>query len=140
MGDEFFQSFAFHSFLGELGTGFGLSLALHESFRLCKEVGQENVMVGSHWIESFHGSEEIAGDQFSALVDQLVEGVLAVGTRLSPNNRTSTPSDGFAVTIHSLAVAFHVALLEVGGEAVEILIVRQDGVSLGVVEVVVPDS
>ncbi len=73
-------------------------------------------------------------------MNQLVEGVLAVGAGLSPNDRTSTPSDWFAVTIHSLAVAFHVALLEVRGEAVEILIVRQDGVSLGVVEVVVQDS
>jgi hypothetical protein len=42
--------------------------------------------------------QEVAGDQLGALVDQLVEGVLAVGTRL-------TPDDGAGLVVNRLAVA-----------------------------------
>lgn len=38
------------------------------------------------------------------------------------------------------AVALHVALLEVRGETMQILVVRQKCVGLGFVEVVVPDA
>jgi hypothetical protein len=40
-----------------------------------------DVVVGLDW------SNEVAGDQASSLVDKLVEGVLAVGARLTPNDR-----------------------------------------------------
>ncbi len=39
-----------------------------------------------------------------------------------------------------LSVGLHVALLEVGGEAVHVLIVRKKRVGLGAVEVAIPHS
>ncbi len=39
-----------------------------------------------------------------------------------------------------LSVGLHVSLLEVGGEPVEVLVVREEGVGLGAVEVSVPDA
>ena len=42
--------------------------------------------------------------------------------------------------MHLLSVGLHVSLLEVGGEAVHILVVGQEGVGLGAEEVPVPDS
>lgn len=83
---------------------------------------------------------EVTGDQLGALVDQLIEGVLAVGTRLTPDDGAGLVVNRLAVAIHVLAVGLHVALLEVGREAVHVLIVRQDGFGLGTVEVVVPQT
>ena len=97
-------------------------------------------MVESHWIECLGRSEEIAGDELGALVDELIEGVLPIGAGLSPDNWAGAPGDRFAITINALAVAFHIPLLKVGGKAVQVLVVGEDGVSLGVVEVVVPDA
>ncbi len=39
-----------------------------------------------------------------------------------------------------LSVGLHVSLLEVGGEPVEVLVVGEEGVGLGAVEVSVPDA
>ena len=73
-------------------------------------------------------------------MNQLIEGVLTVGARFTPDDRARAPGDGFTFSVDSLAVAFHISLLEVGGEAVEILVVGKDGVGLGIVKVVVPDA
>ncbi len=73
-------------------------------------------------------------------MDELIEGVLTVGARFTPDDRARAPSDGFTFSVDPFAVAFHISLLEVGGEAVKVLVVGKDGVSLSVVEVVVPDA
>ena len=84
--------------------------------------------------------DEVARDQLRALVDQLVERVLAVGARLAPHDRAGLPRDPVAVAVDRLAVALHVELLEVRREVREVLAVRQDRVGLGAEEVVVPDA
>ena len=82
---------------------------------------------------------EVRGDELGALVDELVEGVLAVGARLAPEDLSGLVGDGAAVAAHGLAVGLHGELLEVGGEAVQVLGVGQDGVRGGLEEVDVPD-
>jgi hypothetical protein len=52
-------------------------------------------------------------------VDELVEGVLAVGTRLAPDDRPGAVVSLLSAASHVLAVALHVALLEVRCESVE---------------------
>ena len=42
------------------------------------------------------GGQEVAGDQLGALVDQLVEGVLAVGAGLAPDDRAGLVVDPLA--------------------------------------------
>lgn len=42
-----------------------------------------NIVVGMHW------SNKVAWNETRTLMNQLVEGMLAVGTRLTPNNRPS---------------------------------------------------
>ena len=81
-----------------------------------------------------------AGNPLRALVDELVEGVLAVRARLAPDDRPGDRLDRLAVALDALAVALHVALLEVGGEAVHVLVVGQDGDGARAVEIVVPDA
>src|SRR5215467_9642647 len=92
-------------------------------------------------VQSLAKSDEVARHEFGALVNQLVEGVLAVGAGLAPEDRAGLiGGDGLAVEGNGFAAAFHGELLEVGGGAFEVLIVREDGNGLGAEEIVVPDG
>lgn len=53
---------------------------------------------------------------------------------------TSLVVNARAVLGHALAVRLHVTLLEVVGKLVEVLVVREEGLSLGTVKVIVPDT
>src|SRR5690606_12438141 len=83
---------------------------------------------------------EITGNQFGALVYQLIKCVLSIGAGLSPDDGTGLVVDRRAVTVHVFAVALHVTLLEVGSEPVQVLVVGQDGVGFGVKKVVIPNA
>ena len=85
-----------------------------------------------------HG-DEVGRDQPGALVDQLVEGVLAVGPRLAPEHLAGLRGHRRAVVADALAVGLHGELLQVRREAVQVLRVRQHGVGRGAEEVHVPD-
>lgn len=99
----------------------------------------------------------------ATLVDELVEGVLPVGPGFAPHDGTRVVVHAAAVFGDVLPVGLHVALetretasdwtspvsargaasthlLEVGGEAVHVLVVRQHGVGLRLEEVDVPDA
>ena len=52
-----------------------------------------------------------------ALVEQLVIGMLAVGTGRAPHHRTGVPSHRLPIEPNRFPVAFHVELLEVGRKA-----------------------
>jgi len=142
----------------QLVARLGRRLAAHERLGLRHKVRQQDLRRASacglleqcsanlvvqparHRVVRAHGRQEVAGHEARALVHQLVEGVLAVGARLAPDHRAGGVVDAAAVARHVLAVALHVALLEVGGEAVQVLVVRQQRVRLGAVEVGVPDA
>ena len=85
-----------------------------------------------------HG-DEVGGDQLGALVDQLVEGVLAVGAGFAPEHLARLARHRGTVPAHRLAVRLHRQLLQVGGEPVEVLRVGQHCVAGGAQEVDVPD-
>ena len=82
--------------------------------------------------------DEVSGDHAGALVDQLVEGVLAVGTGLAPEDLAGLVGDRAAVAAHGLAVGLHGQLLQIRGEAMQVLRVGQDSVRVGTQEVRVP--
>ena len=84
--------------------------------------------------------DEIARYHFGSLVDQLVERVLAVSARLTPDDWTRLVIHRVAVTVNVLTVGFHIALLEVGRKAMHVLVVRQDRFGFSAKEVVVPDT
>nr|VXZ89891.1 Uncharacterised protein [Klebsiella pneumoniae] len=73
-------------------------------------------------------------------MDQLVERVLTVGARLTPDDWASLVVYRVAVTVNILTVGLHVALLEVSGKAVHVLVVRQNRFGFRTEEVVVPDA
>lgn len=98
----------------ELGFDLFLALAEGQCLGLGEEVGQQFRVVVTDRVVADGRCQEITGDQLGALVDQLVEGVLAVGARLTPDDGASLVVNRLAVAIHVLAVGLHVALLEVG--------------------------
>ncbi|MNT27298.1 hypothetical protein D3C72_1629240 [compost metagenome] len=111
-----------------------------QRFGLCEEVRQQLLMMVGQRVVGHRWRDEITWDHFGALVNQLVERMLTVSTRLTPDDWASLVIHGVAVTVNVFAVGFHVALLEVGREAVHVLVVRQDRFGFSTEEVVVPDA
>mmetsp|Transcript_30247 Transcript_30247/g.63716 ORF Transcript_30247/g.63716 Transcript_30247/m.63716 type:complete len:581 (-) Transcript_30247:150-1892(-) len=123
------------------------TLPKRHRLRLRKVIRQQNRMMIHRRPElrhdivvSFDGSEEIAGDDLRPLVDELIKGVLSVRSGFAPNDRSGLDVDLLSVFGDVLPVGFHVPLLEVGGEAMHVLIVREDGEGFGAVEVIVPNA
>ena len=59
-------------------------LAEGQRFGLGEDVGQEHVVVPAQGVERLDEGDEVTGNEPGSLMDQLVEGVLAVGPRLAP--------------------------------------------------------
>ena len=83
--------------------------------------------------------DEVGGDEPRALVDELVERVLAVGAGLAPEHLAGLRGHGRAVPADRLAVGLHGQLLQVRREAVQVLGVREHRVRVRAEEVDVPD-
>ena len=116
------------------------SLAEGQRLRLSEDVRQQNVVVAAQRVERLAERDEVARDEPCALMDELVERVLAVGAGLAPVDRAGVRADVGAVERDRLAVRLHGELLQVRREALEVLLVRQHRRSLSAEEVVVPDS
>ena len=86
------------------------------------------------------GDQKIDRDHFGALVQQLEEGVLAVGARLAEDDRAGGARRGRAVARHALAVRLHVELLEIGRKTAEALVVGNDGLGGKAPDIAVPDA
>ena len=71
-------------------------------------------------------------------MDQLIERVLPVSTRLAPNNRTCLPFDVIAFEVDVLAIALHLQLLQISWEALHVVRVGHDADGLRAEKVVVP--
>ncbi len=72
------------------------------------------------------GSNEIARDQLGTLVNQLVKGVLSVGSWFSPNDGTRLHFNALSSFGDVFSVGLHVTLLEVSSESMHVLVIRQD--------------
>ena len=90
--------------LAEFFLGLGEGLAVHQGFGLCKEVGEELLVVIANRVVAVGRSDEVARNHLGALVDELVEGVLAVGACLTPDDRAGLVVNGVAVPVNGLAV------------------------------------
>lgn len=117
-----------------------LVLASHQRLSLSEKVGQQDIVVLGKGVVGLDGGQEITGGNAGSLMNQLVEGVLTVGTGLTDNPGASAVGDSLTVSVPVFAVRLHIALLEVGREAVHVLIVGEDGVDLGIEKVDVPDA
>src|SRR5713101_2037570 len=83
---------------------------------------------------------EVAGNQLRALVDELVERMLPVGSGLAPEEGSRLIIDRSPVKRHMLAVRLHRELLQISRKPLEILIVGENTDGLRAEKIVVPDS
>ncbi len=82
---------------GSLGFDLLRGLTEGQGLGLGKDVGQQHVVVASEGIEGFVEPDEVTRNEPGALVNQLVERVLAVGAGLAP-------VDGAGVVVDVLSV------------------------------------
>ncbi len=122
------------------GLDFLRRFAKGQRLRLGKNVGQQNVVVPAERVQRLGKRDEVAGDELGPLMDQLVEGMLAVGARLAPVDRPGLVVDLRSIQRDVFAVALHRQLLEVSREALQVLLIGQDRDGLRAEEVVVPDA
>jgi hypothetical protein len=68
---------------------------------LSKEIRQQDrmVVIGQH-VVGLHWRKEVARNELVSLMDQLIECMLSIGSRLTPNHRTGTIGDRFAILQH----------------------------------------
>ncbi len=93
-GDEI-GLLVFHALVGQLLLGFREGAALHQRFRLGENVRHQKLMLMAQLrLEAVGSDHEFGRDDARALMDELVEGVLAVGAGLAPDNRPELPSTG----------------------------------------------
>jgi len=140
IGKKKFNLFLAFSCCLHFRNDFFLGFSVHQSLCLSEEVGKQEFMMIADGVVCLGGSDEITGDKFCSLMNQLIEGMLTVGAWFSPDDGTCLVGDRFATAINALAIAFHVSLLEVCWEAMEILVVGENGMGFCTKEVVVPDT
>ncbi len=129
-------------FGGRLGADFVRCFAEGQRFGLSDEICEKGgMMAGGQGVGVGSGkTDEIGGDKNGSLMEELEESVLAVGAGFSPEYRAGGPSNGATVAVGGFSVAFHVCLLQISGEAGQILAVRKDGMGLRAEKVDIPDS
>jgi hypothetical protein len=62
------------------------------------------MLVVLDWVMAFSRQDEIGGNQFRALMDELEKGVLSIGTRFSKENWTGRVIHVLAIPSNGLAV------------------------------------
>src|SRR3954454_4745089 len=91
-------------------------------------------------IERLDECNEVAGNQSRSLMDQLIEGMLAIGARFAPINWAGFAINFSALQRDSLAVAFHCELLQIGGKSLQVLLVGQNRDGGCTQEIVIPNG
>ena len=105
-----------HAAGGKLGAGFVLGLSFHQGLGLGKEIGQQDLVMLTHGVLGLYGGQEVRRHQLGSLMDELIEGMLAVRAWFTPDHRTGLPANALPLLVHGLAVTLHVGLLQIGGQ------------------------
>ena len=92
-----------------------------------RQLASSGIMVAGQRKIALAQGDEVAGDGPPALMDQLIERVLAIGAGFAPEHRAGGDADRLAVAVDLLAVAFHFQLLQIGRQQGQRLAVGQDG-------------
>ncbi len=86
-----------------------------------------------------HAADEVGRNDAGALVQCLEEAVLHIGARPAPPHRHGIGGDRLAITLHTLAQAFHHQLLQVGRQQRQALVVGHHRMRGMAQQVAVPD-
>src|SRR5262249_13143852 len=127
-----------------IGCAFGLDLLARfskgERLGLCEYVRQQDIVMPAELVERLCEGDEVTGDEPGALMDQLIERMLAIGSGLAPVDGTGLMIHWRPGKGHVLAIALHRQLLEIRREALQVLVVGQHRDGLRAEEIVVPDA
>src|SRR5215471_12077935 len=115
-------------------------LAKSKRFGLGENIGQQYVVMAANGIERFDECNEVAWDKPRPLMDQLIKGVLSIGSWFTPIDKASIADDRFPIECDVFSIALHCQLLEICGKALQVLLIRQNGNCLSIEEVVVPNG
>src|SRR5690606_31442602 len=107
-------------------------------FGLCKEIGEQHVVVFADGVVRLCRCDEVARNQLGTLMDKLIKGMLSVGAGLAPDDGPGLVIHRMAFAVYVFAIALHITLLEISGKAVQVLVVGEDSLCFGIEEVVVP--
>ena len=116
----------------EILVGVLIVLAAGERHDLGRYVGGQLLLAGAAFDDDIilHlvvlEAQELDGNNVCALMQELIEGVLAVGAGLAEDHGAGHIVNGLAEAVDALAVGFHIQLLQVGREADQGLGIRQD--------------
>src|SRR5438874_313922 len=107
-------------------SAFGLDLirclAKCQRLGLCENIRQQDVVMLAQRIQWVTKPNKVARDEPSTLVNELIERVLAVGTRFTPVNWAGLIVDPGPPESDVFAVALHRQLLEVSGKSLQVLL------------------
>src|SRR5208337_3177778 len=95
-----------------------------ERLSLREDIRQQHVVVPPESIQWAPEGDEVTRNESRPLMDQLIEGVLAIGARLSPIDGAGVAGNGRSIQPDVLAIALHRQLLQIGGESLQVLLVR----------------
>src|SRR5215472_252748 len=115
-------------------------LAERQRLGLGENVRHKHIVMLSQRVERVSKRNKVTRDQPRSLMDELIEGMLAVRARLAPVYGAGLVANGAAVERNVLAVALHRQLLQVSGKSLQILLIRKNSDSVCAKEVVVPEA
>ena len=97
-------------------------------------------MMGEVGLMPLCRDHELARHDAGALMNQLVKRVLAVGAGFAPDDGAGIDLKIVAFHRHTLAVRFHLQLLQIGGQPRQALIIGQHGAGGIAADLIVPDT
>src|SRR3989442_9653719 len=115
-----------------LGRDLLARLAKRQRLGLREYVRQQHVVVPSERVQTAGEGDEVAGDETSPLMYQLVEGMLPVRSWFSPIDGPGRVGDFGALARDMLSIALHRQLLQVRGKALSALLIVQQAHGIGV--------
>src|ERR1700719_4220248 len=132
VGDELIRSAFSLDLLARFAEG--------QCLGLCENICQQHVVMPAKRIQWLAERDEVAWDEPGPLVNELIERVVAVGSRLAPVNRSGLIANLGAGQRDVFAVALHGQLLEISGKSFQVLFVGQYRNRFRAKEVAVPDT
>jgi len=123
-----------------LRADFRFGLAAHQRFGLGEEIRQQFHMMIAGFMLADRRGDEVGRNEIGPLMQQLIKRMLAVGPWLAENHRPGGAGNCSAVKVHAFAVRFHIRLLQIGRQAMQMLVIGQDRMRRRAHEIAVPDS
>ena len=97
---------------GDAAMRVGGDLPLLHGLPLREAVGEQALVVVGEAVARANAGHQIGAEGARALVQQLMESVLAVGLFAAPNHWRGVRARRFAIAPHGFAVALHLQLLQ----------------------------